>query len=89
MMARASVGWFIVLMVIIAILLLILIIACIVYRSRGDMYPGQRLIIGLSRSEQRRFCTRKGSPTLRTFFLLLLLLDYRKFPKSLSISNRA
>jgi len=38
-------------MIIIAILLLILIIACIVYRSRGDMYPGQRLSIALYRSE--------------------------------------
>ena len=38
--SRASVGWFIILICIIAILLLILIIACIVQRSRGQMYPG-------------------------------------------------
>jgi len=38
-------------MIIIAILLLILLIACIIHRSRGDMYPGQLLSIGLFRSE--------------------------------------
>jgi len=41
--AQASVGWFIILMCIIVILLVILIIACIVQRSRGQMYPGMCL----------------------------------------------
>jgi len=39
-LVRASAGWFIILMIIIALLLLILLIACIVYRRRGDVYPG-------------------------------------------------
>jgi len=42
-LARASLDWFIILIIIILILLIILIIACIVLRSRGDTYPGQRL----------------------------------------------
>ena len=68
--SHASSGWFIILMVIIAILLLILIIACIIYRSRGDMYPGQRLSIVvyvgwtmlrpvLTCSRKRQLCIRK------------------------------
>jgi len=44
-LVHASSGWFIVLMIIIALLLLILLIACIIFRSRGDMYPGQLLPI--------------------------------------------
>lgn len=40
---KTSSVWFIVLMIIIILLLLILLIACIVFRSRGDIYPGQTL----------------------------------------------
>jgi len=46
--SHASAGWFIILMCIIALLLLILIIACIVQRSRGQMYPGTFLTLLLS-----------------------------------------
>jgi len=40
-------GWFIILMCIIVLLLIILIIACIVLRSRGQMYPGLCLCVCL------------------------------------------
>ena len=46
-MARASLDWFIILIIIILILLIILIIACIVLRSRGDTYPGQRVTLSV------------------------------------------
>jgi receptor-type tyrosine-protein phosphatase zeta len=37
--SHASVGWFVILMCIIVVLLLLLMIACLVQRSRGEIYP--------------------------------------------------